>query len=384
MKGSDIICISTHYWHDAWFRKQQFMSRFRLAGNRVLYVQPAASMIRRAQGNSLAKNRFLFGATDKVDDYLYLFYPPWSLPKPANPLSATLNFKWQSMEIARAAKKLGMFSPILWIYRPEYYVGLKYIPHSRLVFDLVDDLSAYQKDARAYKYIDDCIRNLIQQADVFVTTSSVLLEKYGQTSRSHSLVPNGFDYNIFKIGEHSPPEPLINIKHPIVGFIGTLFGFLDYDLIEYCVQGHPDKIFVFVGEVEKSGADGVARLKKYPNTLFLGRKPKEEIPAYITTFDLCICPFKIDEVSRSVSPLKVYEYLSMGKPVVSAFMEGLSRDAAGPFVTFANDKKSFSESIGVELSSDSSSAQQKRSCGVAGMSWDKLFEKLVSDCEFVL
>lgn len=384
MQGKDIICVSTHYWYDAWFRKQQFMSRFLAAGHRVLYVQPAASMVRRAQGNPLARNRFLFGKTEKIDDHLYLYYPPWSLPKPANPLSATLNYKWQSLEVARAARNLGMRAPVLWLYRPEYSVGLKYIPCSSMVFDLVDDLSAYNKNLRAAEFIDKCTRDLIQQSSLFVTTSSVLLEKYGQACRRRALVSNGFDSNIFKIGKRDLPEPLANTRRPLVGFIGTLFGFLDYALIEYCVREHPDKTFVFVGEVEQSGADGVARLKKYSNTLFLGRRPKEEIPAYVASFDLCISPFKVDDVSRSVSPLKVYEYLAMGKPVVSAFMEGLSKDSAGPFVTFAKDKESFSKSIDSELLADSATAQQRRSRGVAGMSWNNLFEQLANDCKPLL
>jgi len=384
MQSKDIICISTHYWDDAWFRKQQFMSRFHVSGCRILYVQPTASIIRRAQGNPLAHNRILFGRTEKAKDGLYLYYPPWSLPKPANPISATINYKWQSMQIAKAAKALGMNAPVLWLYRPGYDVGTKYIPHSKLVFDLVDDLSAYNSNPNTQKFIEKCTRQLVAKSDLFVTTSTVLLDKYGSSVKQHALIPNGFDSNIFQLKEYSLPDDLSKVNRPIVGFIGTLFGFLDYELIEHCVREHPDKSFVFVGGVEPSGAAGVSRIEKYPNAFFLGRKKKEEIPFYVSNFDLCICPFKVDDVSRSVSPLKVYEYLSMGKPVVSAFMEGLSQDSAGPYVTFSKDKQAFSANISQELEKDSLVEQQGRSVGVSCMSWDKLYMQLLSICDSVL
>jgi len=384
MQSKDIICVSTHYWHDAWFRKQQFMSRFHALGHRVLYVQPSASLVRRAQGNTLAKNRMFLGKTEKVDDRLHFYYPPWNFPKPSHPLSNSMNCIWQSWLIAKTARSLGMVAPVLWLYRPEFITGARLIPHSKLVFDLVDDLSAYNNNKTSYRFIARCIHKLVSASDLFITTSSVLLDKYGKSSNRNLLVPNGFDSTIFRLGDYTIPEPISQLQRPIVGFIGTLFGFLDYELIEHCVRHHLDKSFVFIGEVEASGAAGVDRLKQYPNTYFLGRKPKTEIPSYVANFDICINPFKIDEVSRSVSPLKVYEYLATGKPVVSAYMEGLSRDMAGPFVTFTNDKESFCEKISNELAADSANSRQRRASGVAPMSWDNLFAQVNQSCKMYI
>jgi len=78
---------------------------------------------------------------------------------------------------------------------------------------------------------------------------------------------------------------------------------------------------------------------------WLGKKPKSEISAYIKNFDVCINPFKVDAVSRSVSPLKVFEYLAQRKPVISVQMESLQREEAGKAVFFAKNYEDFNIGI---------------------------------------
>jgi glycosyltransferase involved in cell wall biosynthesis len=341
-------------------------------------VQPSFSLVRKTDKPEIAKNKVFFPLLEKVDENLYLFCPPRALPKPGNLLSAKLTCKWFSLLIGMAARKIGMIDPVLWIYRPQYAVGLNYIRYSKLVFDLTDDLSAYNKKPSIFAFVDSCIKTLARETDQMIVTSPTLFEKYKNFTINCVCIPNGFDSALFNGSRHPPPADMTGIRRPIIGFVGVLFLFLDYDLIHYIVIKHPDKSFVFIGPTERSAEDGVAKIRKLPNTYFLGRKERQTIPKYVSHFDLCINPFKIDDVSRSVSPLKVYEYLACGKPVISTYMEGLAKDGAGKYVSFVKDKKEFSGKIVEILESETEENRNrlKRMKGVSTFSWDNLFEKV--------
>jgi len=314
---------------------------------------------------------------EKVNNNLYLFSPPRLLPKPNLPLSSWLSHRWFGFLIARQAKKLGMTSPILWIYQPEYAVAVDQIPHSKLVWDLADDLAAYKQKPSQYAYISRCIDGLASRANLMIVTSPVLLEKFRGKTRNCVLVHNGFDEKLFDGLPRPIPGDLKPIPGPVIGFVGVLFGFLDYDLLYRAALSMVNVSFVFVGPVEESGRHGVVRLQTLPNAYFLGRKPRQVIPNYVSNFDLCINPFKVDEVSRAVSPLKVYEYLACGKPVLSTPLEGLSRDGAGRWVQFA-DKDHFITGLRHSLAC-LPPEEKVRECIEAAQdfSWSSQFNKLL-------
>ena len=373
---TDIICISTHYWNDFWFRKQQFIYRCIRDGYRVLYVQPSFSMVRQNPKPQIARNRWFFPLVEKIGERLYLFSPPRQLPKPNTPLISAINYQWFGKLVGYTAKKMHINNAILWVYQPEYADSFKYIPHSRLILDLADDLAAYKNQLYQYQYIERCIEKLAVSADIMVVTSPTLLDKYEDKARHCVLVPNGFDEKLFDGREKATPVDLSDISHPIVGFVGVLFAFLDYDLLFKCADSLPNVSFVFVGPVEKSGRAGVELLKSLANTYFLGAKARQAIPAYVTNFDVCINPFKVDNVSRAVSPLKVYEYLACGKPVVSTPMEGLARDEAGKWIQFS-ENPCFIEKLKETLAKACPSKIDMECVYAAqSFSWSKQFDKL--------
>jgi glycosyltransferase involved in cell wall biosynthesis len=374
----DIICLSHHYWHGFWYRKQHFMSRLAKLGYRVLYVQPSFSMVRRSTHPHLARNRWFKGLVEQAEEGIYLFSPPRLLPKPGTLLSSRLNYRRFAGLIDRAAEKLGFNEAILWVYRPEYGCALERISHARLVFDLVDDLAAQQQKPAQYNFIAGCIEKLAARADLMVVTSPVLGEQYRSRTRHCVVIPNGFDERLFDGAPKTAPADLQSIPRPVIGFVGVLFGFLDYGLLYETARKMPEASFVFVGPTEESGRPGVQRLQELSNTHFLGRKPKEEIPAYVNGFDVCINPFLVDEVSRAVSPLKVYEYLACGKPVVSTPMEGLAKDGAGRWVRFA-DRERFASALEVVVANlPQSGVYPEYIQGVREFSWSRQFARLLS------
>ena len=385
LRGKNIVCLSTHYWNDPWFRKQHFMSRFAKNGNRILYVEPTFSMMRKPYKDT-AKNRFFRPFLEKVDKNIFVLRPPRALPKNTNPLISKINYIWFAGIIDKAAKKLDMTNYILWVYRPEYFFGLKYFNYRKLVFDLTDDLACYrgEKD-NAYYHKVKCINGLIEKSNLVIVTAKTLFERYqSKAGRKIFHVPNGVDLELFSKASKETPADLRNIKRPIIGFVGVLFSFIDYDLITYLADKNKDYSVVLVGPVERWGTrESIEKLKERKNIYLLGKKNKEEIPSYISQFDVCMNPFKVDQVSRSVNPVKVYEYLACGKPVVSVKMEALKEEKVSKMIDFADSYKDFTKRIKFWLGNDSQNKKRERIKMVVDYSWESLFLKLKKTCSIL-
>jgi glycosyltransferase involved in cell wall biosynthesis len=381
LNGRDIICLSTHYWDERRFRKQEFMERFAQA-NRILFVEPSFSMARPAEVHlrEVGTNRYLLSRRESRHKHLHLLKPPRGIPKWSNPLIERLNYQWYGRIVGRAARRLDFSDAIVWVYRPSYYHALGAIPHRWLVFDLVDDLSAY--GGGHWDHIEHQIKGLVEESDLLVVTAKTLLDRYGSSAARAVQVANGFDAELFspkRVGTEVPPL-LSGIPRPILGFIGTLFSFLDFDLLEQVARVHHDKSLVLVGPVEASVKRDVARLRELPNVVHIGGQPQAEIPAYVSAFDVCLNPFRRGRVADSVSPLKVYEYLAMGRPVVSMPMKALQMEDVARVVVFADSPSEFCERIDSSLDDEVQGATRARRDAVAAYSWDGLFEHLDAAC----
>ncbi len=384
MHDRDIICLSSHYWKEAWFRKQQFMSRL-AQSNRVLYVEPSFPLARPPQ-HEFAQNRMFSAALRPEAPNIWCLQPPRKLPKWSNPSMSKLNFTWFGLWISRAARTLGFRDPVLWSFVPEYGSAISAIPHRHMVFDLCDDYVAYsagQPEIQAYK--QRCLETYFRDADLVLATTSSLCEKYSGLRPDMKVISNGVDYPRFAKASACPvlPDDLAGMPRPIVGFIGVLFSFLDYERIRRTAENMPGVSFVFVGRHEYTS--GVNRLSGLPNVHLLGPRPPAEIPSYVSAFDVCFSPFRVDEVSRHVSPLKVFEYLACGKPVVSARMEALA-ESLGPcadeLIYWSDPAASdFSSAINTALSHNTADLERKRQSVAREFSWDELYSKMLGYLE---
>lgn len=381
-KEKQIVCISTHYWDDPWFRKQHFMSRFVEKGYKVAYIEPSFSIAKKPdKDKSIYQTNKLFTVTvEKRQENLFIIKPPQGIPFWSNPMVSKLNYIYFAFQLNRALKKLEFNDYILWNYRPEYAFALNIFKCIKTVFDLTDDLAAYRGNKnKKYDYIKKCTDKLTHNSDLLIVTASTLYEMYKHHAKNIVLIPNGFDSSLFAAGITKVPDDIKNLRTPIVGFIGTLFHFLDYELIEFLVQNNPDKSFVFIGSCEENSRKKWMKIIEYKNVYWLGRKQKEHIPAYLKNFDVCINPFKVDDVSKSVSPLKVFEYLAMKKPVVSVKMESLEKEEVAQYIYFASSYNEFNERLNAAVLEKDSFQHKLNYDVVLKYSWDRLFEKAL-DC----
>ncbi|MBQ1265029.1 MAG: glycosyltransferase, partial [Oscillospiraceae bacterium] len=144
-----------------------------------------------------------------------------------------------------------------------------------------------------------------------------LAERLEKANKNTFFIPNGANFERFLQASRPQvaPEGMSHIKHPIFGFVGALQPCIEYGYAAAAAKARADWNFVFIGG-EKPGAD-LSELRKLPNVHFLGLKPNEQLPQYMAQFDACLNLFADNELSKDVSPLKFYEYLATGKPVVS-------------------------------------------------------------------
>lgn len=375
-KHKQIVCISPHRWEGFWFRKQHFMSRFHKKGYKIAYIDRSFSLARKPDisDREYATNSRLRIKIEEHDKDLFIVKPPRYLPFWTRPLIRKINYLYIFPRISFVLKKFGFKDYILWIYRLDHLNALKYLDYKKLVFDITDDLAAYsENNVRKFQNLIECTKTIIKKSDLVLVTAYTLLKQYQNLSSNMYLVPNGYDSKLFSNESlNTSLFQMKNVKRPIIGFVGTLFPYLDYDLIEYIVKKNPKKTFVFVGPCNCDVKRRWDEIIRYKNIIWLGKKKKEEIPAIVNKFDACINPFKIDTLSKSVSPLKVFEYLAMKKPVVSVEMESLKAEKIGKLIYFANDFNEFNKKIDYALKGTIPESEYQ--C-LNEYSWDYLFNK---------
>ena len=207
-------------------------------------------------------------------------------------------------------------SPLLWVYSPVTVDAVEHIPHSALVYDCVDRHSAYGGLMNP-ALVDAEELELAAECDMVFATAAPLAERLQAANPKARFIPNGADFERFNRASWpiAVPDEMRAIPHPIFGFVGALQPCIEYSFVEYAAKAHPEWSFVWIGG-EKPGAN-LSALKALGNCHFLGIKPNDQLPQYLAQFDACLNLFAAGKLSKDVSPLKFYEYLATGKPIIS-------------------------------------------------------------------
>ena len=311
-----IVCLSTSPWYPIPTRKQQVMGRIQDA--EILYFDPPVTLLaplkdRAAWGGLTA---FLRGSVKPKENITVYRLPP-VLPffnrfRWVN----KLNQAFQSRFVRGKMKKHGFFDPVLWVYSPTACDAVQHIPHSMLVYDCVDRHSAYGGQMSP-AVVDAMEADLARQCDRVFATAKPLADRLAQYNADVRFIPNGADFERFNAAASPLPCPsdLAEIPAPRFGFVGALQPCIAYDYLSAAAHAYPESHFVLIGG-EKPGSD-FRDLKTLPNVHFFGLRKNEDLPAYLANFDALLNLFAAGDLSKDVSPLKFYEYLATGKPILS-------------------------------------------------------------------
>ena len=180
---------------------------------------------------------------------------------------------------------------------------------------------------------------LLKKVDIVFTTSGPLYESRKKLHSNVFLTPNGVEFNLFNKVKSNVEvlNDMAYIPYPIIGYIGRVRNWLDFELLKYLSGKQPNWSIVFIGPC--STDEGEVRefiSKTKSNIFFIDEKKHKYIPRYLNIVDVCILPFKANNLCNSINPLKLGEYLAVGKPVVSSKLNSLE---AFSNVIFLEDTK---------------------------------------------
>ena len=379
----DVILFSTADWESrCWTNKQHTATRLAARGHRVLYVETIG--LRLPGLNALDAGRILarlkrgVAPIARVQDNVWTLSPltiPFGHRSPAiaaiNAMQLRTRIKgWMSANDVR--------SPMVWTYHPYMLDAVKSIGASRLVYHCADDLAAMPGiDPEPFKTAE---RELLERADVTFTTSHYLQSRCEAIagSRSHYFgnVADLAHFAKARIAGNIPPE-LNAIPRPRLGYVGALSDFkIDVDLLARIADDQPDWHLVLIGE-ERAGQsdDGLKKLAQRQNVHLLGWRCYDDLPRYLSGFDVALLPQLINDYTRAMFPMKFFEYLAGGLPVVSTPLDAL-RDF-GKICSTAPDYRSFVDAIRKQLS-DRQPPLQLDDPILTENTWDARLDKMLA------
>jgi glycosyltransferase involved in cell wall biosynthesis len=231
---------------------------------------------------------------------------------------------WTAVQRGRRAAALlrqrGCKTIVFYLWRPHFDHVLDGNSYDLSCYHIVDEYSFSPTD----KPLTDREVQLIKRVDQVFIHSPALLERKGQLNPHTRFIPNGVDYRAFATA-HAEPADLKEIPHPRIGYVGIIKTQLDFRLLLELASRHVKWSFVFVGPRGKLGEDAtlVDQLSELQNVHFLGHKPIESACAYPQHMDVCLLPYKANDYTKYIYPLKLNEYLAGGKPIVGTSIRSL-------------------------------------------------------------
>jgi UDP-galactopyranose mutase len=331
---SDIICVSHLRWDFVWQRPQQLLSRLSKQFRVFFIEEPVASPFY----DEPVLGTYTWHGYHDEEVTVVRMHQPMSEPRwvgHGDPLTSDV----YNQLLRDFARKKGIDNPILWLYTPMASSFIKELDPQLLVYDVMDQLSAF-KGAPLEISQEDLA--LLQRADlVFTGGASLYRDKAPYNPNTH-LFPSGVDVEHFCTeGYKVPPYDIASLSSPILGYFGVIDERLDGELLDYVAKCHPEWNIVMIGPVIKISPED---LPQSPNIHYLGMKSYTELPAYLAHFDVAIVPFARNDATRYVSPTKVLEYLAAHKPIVSTAIQDVI-ELYGNVVHVGHDCQGFVEQV---------------------------------------
>ena len=363
-----IVCLATSPWYPIPTRKQQVMSR--IPDAQVLYFDPSVSYLAPLK-DPAAREKLRACRNDAVkpQDNISVYSLPPVLPFFNRfRLINKINQKRMARYIRKKMREHGFEKPLLWVYSPVTCDAVDHIPHSGLVYDCVDRHSAYGGQMNP-ELVDRMELELAEKSDMVFATADSLCRRLQKANPAAKFIPNGANYERFaQAAQPQPvPEEMAALEGPVFGFVGALQGCIAYHLIGAAAKARPEWNFVMIGG-KKAEAD-LSALESLSNVRFLGLKPNEQLPQYMAHFDACLNLFAPSDLSKDVSPLKFYEYLATGKPIVSTSQPDQILQYA-PMIHIADDADGFIRACEAALEDKSDEARNIRMSAGKDSSWD--------------
>jgi glycosyltransferase involved in cell wall biosynthesis len=315
------------------------------------------------KGSEVIKRK-LTSKVSKVGDNIYVYSDIgfWLQPK------KTLR------RIKRTALELNFGDFVVWSFFPFVAPYWQNLGQKLTIFEAVDNWLLHSSYTRQQIKLKHCYEVIKNSADLIFTVSHSLLNFFDNQPNVYWL-PNGVDLKHYNKKFALINRDIADIPKPIIGYIGVIQDKVDLMLIKYLAQNNPQKSIVLVGPVWNEQDQAKQELSQETNVYFLGYKKYQEAPMYIQQFEVGIIPHKKTDFSASTNPMKAYEYLACGKPVVAS--HNIGTENVKEMISVAETYEDFNVKVNEALQHNTPEAEEARRNFVKKYSWSSTVDKML-------
>lgn len=377
LAGRDIVCIGTSDWTNELPINQHQLMRRLAKSNRVLFVESLGLRRPQLAGRDLRRigrrlARGLRGA--RAVDGLHVL-SPLVLPFHGSAAVRALNRRLLRFQVGRSARRLGLRRPILWGYAPQAVELLDVLDPELVVYHCVDDIASGKGiDAESFRTAES---RFAGRADLVLASAPSLAERMRSLSANVLYAPNVADTALFATAlEPGPLDAAIDdLPRPRLVFQGAIVATkLDVGMLTDLARLRPDWSIVLVGPRGAGDPGGdLSALDRAPNIHLVGVREGADLPAVLRGADAGLIPYAINDLTRSVFPMKVYEYLAAGLPVLSTPLPAL--EDVGDVETVSGAAE-LAVALERELAADGAERRLTRSRAAASHSWEARIEEI--------
>jgi hypothetical protein len=371
----DVICISHVPWRHIWQRNHHTMTRL-ARSRRVVYLQqfgPAYIHVfaRWAPGifrDWAARHELVFVR-------LPLLYPGESRFAWAMRLNRWImgtHLRWLEWQ-------LGLRNTVLWFYYPGTAYVLDVFQPAAVVYDIQDEYSAFYWAPRD---IGRREQMLLERADLlFAGTHALYQKKISPSGAPRHFFPCGVEFDHFHAAAPgvcaslAEPKELRKIGRPRLLYMGLIDARIDGDLLAQVCARRPNWHVVMIGPVDRGNFDADGLAARFANIHFLGKADYARLPAFLAHCDVCLMPWKINELTLHINPTKTLEYLATCRPVVSISLPDLEA-FFGPAVALARDADGFVAACDDALAGRLSDRVERGLAMARAYSWDTVVAQM--------
>ncbi|MGE5223224.1 MAG: UDP-galactopyranose mutase [Omnitrophica WOR_2 bacterium] len=292
----DMVCFSHLPWNFVYQRPQHLLTRF-AQNRRVFYVEEPE--------------------IDESSSRLKISHDKSGVVIVVPVINKALD-KFEGRAVHRALinqllEQFNIHQYFFWYYTP---MAIGYTDHLNpiaVVYDCMDELSAFNG---APAKMRDYEKQLLQRSDLVFTGGHSLYESKRDTHPSVYAFPSSIDVEHFSKARNVLTEPAdqASIPHPRLGYFGVIDERMDLNLVAGIADSHPGWHIVMIGPIAKVAPENLPRRQ---NIHYLGMKDYQQLPSYLSGWDVALLPFALNKATKYISPTKIPEYLSGGKQVVS-------------------------------------------------------------------
>lgn len=320
----DIVMLAMEYWDDMW-RRSQFIA----AG--LATISPRSKILYVELSKNILKSRLLsplqrVSRPHDAPSNLYVYKPVHFLSWDSNE-GRKINDVSLGKQISWAIRHIDMDRPLLWINLHDAWRIQAFCPNSGVIYDITDDWTANDQPPKKRDQVIQMDHALCESADMVVVCSRKLLNDKASSCKRIAFIPNGVEVEKYRYVSMAIPNPRWkdgDLPRPILGYTGTLHrDRLDVPLICDIAEHNPSASVVLVGPCYLE-SEHLRKLMSYSNIHIFPPVAYPSIPVVMRDIDCYIVPHLVNDFTESLNPLKLWECMASGKPVVSTPVAGFS------------------------------------------------------------